>query len=97
MAQLLAAHGEAQGGDGLVEQAVPGRTAGHRLLVEELLDLVVELVGLVLAQVLDPGPVMGERLRRHGLVEHRVVDAVELEPEEQKSLEAAVRRSWVSP
>jgi hypothetical protein len=82
--QLLAAHGEAQGGDGLVEQAVPGGAPGHGLLVEELLDLVVELVGLVLAQVLDPGPVMGERLLAHGPVHDLVFDAVELEPEEQK-------------
>ena len=89
--QLLAAHGEAQGSDGLVEQAVPGRAAGHRLLVEELLDLVLELIGLVLAQVLDPGPVMGERPGAHGLVEHGVVDAIELEPEEKEF--ASRRRS----
>jgi hypothetical protein len=82
--QLLAAHVEAQGGDGLVEEAVPGGAPGHGLLVEELLDLVVELVGLVLAQVLDPGAVMGEGLLVHGLVHDLVVDAVEFEPEEQK-------------
>ena len=71
-------------GDGLVEKAVPGGASGDRLLVEQLLDLVLELERLVLADVLEPGPVAGERLRLHRRVEHRIVDAVELEGEEQE-------------
>jgi len=53
--QLLARHLEAQRGDGLVEQTVEGRIAGLRFLVEQLLDAILELIGLVLAQILDPG------------------------------------------
>ncbi len=82
--EFLAAHIEPQRRDGLVEEAVPGAAAGHRLFMKELLDLVVELIRLVLAQILDPGPVMGERLPCHRRVEDRVVDAVQFQPEEQQ-------------
>ena len=82
--QFLAAHLEAQRRDGLVEKAVPGGAPGDRLFVEQLLDLVLELERLVLADVLEPGPVAGKRLRLHRGVEHRIVDAVELEGEEQE-------------
>ena len=58
--KLLAADLEAQRRDGLVEQPVPGGIAGLRLLVEQLLDAVLELIGLVLAQILDPRPVIAE-------------------------------------
>ena len=70
--------------DRLVEQPVPGRIAGHRLLVEELLDPVLELIGLFLAHVLDPGPVVAERGIAHRGLQLRVIDAVELEREKQK-------------
>jgi hypothetical protein len=82
--QLLAADGKAQGGDRLVEEPVPGRASRHALLVEELLQPVVELKGLVLAPVLDPGAEAGERLGLHRPIHHGVVDPVELEGEEQE-------------
>ncbi len=70
---------------GFVEQAVEGGGDCHRLFEEELLQLVVELVGLVLAQIDDPGPVMaGSRIVRHAGVDHRVVDAVQFQREEQQ-------------
>src|SRR5260370_28606532 len=47
----------AQAGDGLVKQAVPRRQASPRPLMKELLDAVLELVRLVLADVFDPRPV----------------------------------------
>ena len=81
--ERLAADAEAQRRDGLVVIAVPGRIAGHRFFVEQFLDPVLELIGLFLAYVLDPGPVMAERGVGHGGVECGVVDAVELEGEEQ--------------
>ena len=56
--ELLAADLEAQRRDGLVEQPVPGGIAALGLLVKELLDPVLELIRLVLAQILDPRPVM---------------------------------------
>ena len=52
--KLLAADLEAQAGDGLVEQPVPGGIAALGFLVEQLLDAVLELIRLVLAQILDP-------------------------------------------
>ncbi len=82
--ERLAADPETQAGDGFVELPVPGRIAGHRLLVEQLLDPVLELIGLLLAHVLDPGPVMTERGVAHGGIERGIVDAVELEREEQQ-------------
>jgi hypothetical protein len=51
--------------------------------VEQLLDAVLELIGLFLAHILDPRPVMAERGILHRLFQHGVVDAVELEAEEQ--------------
>ena len=57
---------------------------GDGLLVKQLLDPVFELIGLLLAHVLDPGPVVAERRIGHGAFERRIVDAVELEREEQQ-------------
>ena len=82
--KLLAADLEAQRGDQLVELPVPGRIGRHRLFVEQLLDAVLELIGLLLAHVLDPRPVMAERGVAHRGFERRVIDAVELEREEQQ-------------
>ncbi len=52
--------------------------------MEEFFDPVFELVGLFLPHVLDPRPVMAERGVAHGGINVRVVDAVELEREEQQ-------------
>ena len=82
--QLLARHLEAQRGDGLVEQPVPGGITGLGFFVEQLLDAVLELIRLVLAQVLDPRPVMPEFRRLHRMLDHAIVNAVELEREEQQ-------------
>ena len=82
--ERLGADLETQVGDGVVEQPVPGGLAGDRLFVEQLLDAVLELVGLLLADVLDPRPVMSERGVGHRAVEHVVGDLVELEREEQE-------------
>ena len=51
--------------------------------MEELLDAVLELIGLLLAHVLEPGPVMRERGVAHGRFQRGVVDAVQFEREEQ--------------
>ena len=82
--QRLAADLEAQRHHGFVEQPVERGIAGHRLLVEQLLDAVFELVRLVLADVLDPGPVMAERGIGHSLVQRRVIEPVQVEREEQE-------------
>ncbi len=82
--QRFAFHLEAQARDGFVEQPVPRRIGRHRLLVEQLLDAVLELIRLVLADVLDPRPVVPERGVRHRGFELLVVEPVELELEEQQ-------------
>ena len=82
--QRLGADLEPQAGDGVVEQPVPGALPGHRLLVEQLLDAILELIGLLLADILDPGTVMAERGIGHRALEHVVVDLVELERKEQE-------------
>ena len=82
--ERLGADLEAQARDGVVEQPVPGALAGDGFLVEQLLDAIFELIGLFLADVLDPRPVMAERRVRHGALQHLVVDLVELERKEQQ-------------
>ena len=57
--QRLALDVEAQAGERLVEQPVPRAAPGDRLLVEEPLDPVFELVGPLQPQILDPRPVDG--------------------------------------
>ena len=52
--------------------------------MEQLLDPILGLIGLILAQVLDPRPVMAELARLHGVLDHGMVDAVKLEREEQQ-------------
>ena len=52
--------------------------------MEQELDAIVELVGLFLAHILDPRTVVAERRIGHGAVDQRVVDAIELQGEEQK-------------
>jgi hypothetical protein len=82
--QRLAGDLEPQADHGLIEQPIERGIAGHRLFLEQLLDTVLELVGLVPADILDPRPVMTERCVRHRLVQYRVVDAIELQREEQQ-------------
>ncbi len=82
--QGLAVDVEAQRRDGLVEKAGPGRTARDGLFVEELFELGVELVGTILADVVEPRLVATERVLRGQAVENRVGDAVELQNEEQE-------------
>ena len=52
--------------------------------MKQLLDAIFELIRLVLAQILDPRPVMGELGRLHRALDHGIVDAVEFEREEQQ-------------
>ena len=82
--QFLGPDLEAQAGDGLVEQPVPGGIAALGFFVKQLLDAIFELIRLVLAQILDPRPVMGELRRLHRALDHGIVDAVEFKREEQQ-------------
>ena len=52
--------------------------------MEQLLDAILELIGLVLADVLEPRPIMTERRIAHRGFELGVVEPVEFEPEEQQ-------------
>ena len=82
--QRLARYLEAQIGDGGVEQPIPRRVRRHRFFVEQLLDAILELVRPIAAHVFEPRPVMAERRIGHRRFKQRVVDAVELEREEQQ-------------
>jgi len=62
--ESLAIDSEAQARDCLVKQPVPGAESGDRFFMEQLFELIVELIGLALADVFEPGPVMLERARR---------------------------------
>ena len=57
---------------------------GDRLLMEQALELLLELVGLLLAQVVEPGLVAGQRRRLQRARQHRVVDLVDLQLEEDQ-------------
>jgi hypothetical protein len=82
--EVLAVDGKAQARDGLVEQSGPGRPAGDRLLVQQLLDLVGQLVRPEGAQVAQPRRIVGERGRLQLLRQAVVGEPVELEGEEQQ-------------
>ena len=83
--QGLAAYFEAQRRHRLVEKAVPGAAAGDGFFVEELLDAVFELVGLVEAQVDDPRAVMAEGgVGGECGVDDGVVEAVKFKREEEE-------------
>ena len=82
--QGFAVHLERQRRHGFVEQPVERAATGERLLVEQLLDAILKLVRAFAAQIVEPGPVSGERRRLQRLGHHLVVDAVEFELEEQK-------------
>ena len=56
--ELVLAERKTQARHGFVEQAAPGGTAGHGLLMQELLDLVAELMLTEQPQITQPGPVM---------------------------------------
>ena len=84
MRELLAIDVEAQRGDRLVEQAVPGAVGRHRFFVEQLLQPVVELVGLALADILDPRPVMRQRPGGQSRGQRAIVEPVQLQFEEQE-------------
>jgi hypothetical protein len=82
--QLPAIEGKAQMRHGFVEQSDPGVAAGDRLLMQDLLDLVGELVRAEGPQVAQPGLIL-RQCRRFQLVrEHAVLEAVQLEREEQQ-------------
>ena len=82
--QALAFEVEPQRRHGVVEQPVPGGGAADRFFQEQALEIVGKLMGLLLADVVEPGAVMAKRRRRHQSLEPGVVDAVELELEEQE-------------
>ena len=82
---LLAVDVEAQIGHRLVEETVPGAAPGDRFFVEQLLDAILELVGLVLPQIEHPGPVVAEhRIGVECPENQRVVDEVQFQREEQQ-------------
>ena len=97
--QLLAVDGEAQVCHRLVEQPVPGAAPGDRLFVEQLLDPVLELVGLVLAQVEHPGAVMAERRHRRRARVRISASSTRLSSSAKNSrcALASVIFSWMSP
>ncbi|MCY1222593.1 hypothetical protein D9M72_346910 [compost metagenome] len=83
--QRFAIDAEGEARHRLVEQPVEGGSTRHRFFQEKLLQLVVELIGLVHAQVGQPGPVVrGKRIVFQRLVEDRVIDPIELQREEQQ-------------
>ena len=52
--------------------------------MEQLLDAILELIRLVLAQILDPGPIVREFGRLHRALDHGIVHPIEFEREEQQ-------------
>ena len=65
--------------------------------VKQLLDAILELIRLVLAQILDPRPIVGERGRLQRALDHDIVNAVEFDAKNSRCTEAAVSRSETSP
>jgi hypothetical protein len=88
--QRLAMQRDAQRRDGLVEQPAPGGMACDLFLVQELFQLVRKLMRAKNPQILEPGPEMGKRRGRELGRQRCLVEAVELEGEEQEM--AADRR-----
>ena len=82
--QRLAIHLEAQVRHGFIKQAVEGAVACLGFFEEQLLQLVVKLIGLLLAQVFNPWAVMIERRNLHGLFKRRIINPVELKFKEQQ-------------
>ena len=52
--------------------------------MKELLDAILELIRLLLAQILDPRAIMAKRRIAHGGFERGIVQPIELEREEQE-------------
>ena len=82
--QRLPVHLEAQVRHGFIEQPVERAVAGLGLFEEQLLQLVVKLIGPLLAQVLNPRPVVAEPRVLHGLFKRRIVNPVEFQFKEQQ-------------
>src|SRR5215471_3612540 len=80
----LALYLETQRRHGLAEKAAPGAVRRDRLLVEQPLQVLIELIGLLLAQVVDPGLVVRQRLHLQGASELCLIELVELELEEDQ-------------
>src|SRR3978361_512790 len=64
--QLPGADLEAQARDGLIEQPVPGAVTALGFFMEQLLDTILELIRLVLAETPPPAETMGRRPRWGG-------------------------------
>ena len=95
---LLALDLEAQRRHGLVEQPAPGAARGDRLLVEQPLELLLELVGLLLAQVVDPRLVAGERRHlQRALPASASSILLSSSSKKIRSVVMAVIFSWMSP
>ena len=58
--KVFAIHVETERRDRLVEETVPGADPRHRFFVEQLLDAILKLVGLLFAHVLDPRTIAAE-------------------------------------
>ncbi len=82
--QRLAVDRDAEIGERLVEQAVPGGAARHLLLVQQLLELVRELVRAEHPQVAQPRPPLLERGAGDLRLQRRILDPVQLEGEEDQ-------------
>src|SRR5579862_10037440 len=81
--QLLARHGKAQARDRLIEKPRPGRSAGDGFLVQQLFELIAQLIGAEGAGIAEPWRVMRERRLLQLHRKRLIVDAVQLEREEQ--------------
>ncbi len=85
VAELLAAEGKAQGRERLVEETDPGLAPRDRSLVDEALRLVRELVRTEGANVPEPRPIALQRRGREQLGKAFVLEAIELEREEERA------------
>jgi hypothetical protein len=82
--EQFAADLEPQHRNGFVEKPVPRGMRGHRLFVKELLDSIFQLVGLLLADVFQPWPIVPQRGVLHGGFKQTILNAIEFEYEEQQ-------------
>ena len=77
--QFLAAQRHPHRRDRLIEQPAPRAAPGHLLLVQQLLQFVGQLVRPEHAQVAQPGPPLRQRRIRQLLLQHRVIQPVQLQ------------------
>ncbi len=82
--ELLAVHRKPQPRHGLVEQPGPGGPSGDVFLVQELLQVVGQLMVAECPGIAQPGPEMRQLRRRQLGLQVGVVDAVDLQREEQQ-------------